>query len=742
MTLRSRSQLPPASADALLVWPRGGNSGDMLILNACERYLRDRGIAVWRSDGSIEEAVLAGDNAYLGDLFASHRGILVFPGGGNVGIYHDNGAMRGALISRMRPRQRCLVMPQSAAAPEASLADPRVTVWCRDRVSQSILAQSGVRTELVPDAALYMDDRIAKPPPGTGVFYVRREPGGDTESIEHGLGRDWPAGDLTLRGSLDDIVARLADYETVVSDRLHGGLIALMMRRKVILLPVGYHKIAAFHATWLASTPGVGFAATAGELDHLLATLAEPGTSDLKELFTRHADPALQRFLFAGPGLAVPRPPSRVAPAACAAAEPERAQARPEVIVIAAKDPLDAHGGAESYVRAMGRAAIRAGYAPHIFCVSRSDEVVETGYGTVHRTRSPVRPLRGLMLALHAPFLIRDVVSFALQREGPHLVHSIGSWSGIGDSVARRLRRRGRRVRHVTTPFTTYNHETRGKLAGLRAASPWQRRLQFQAELLWTRLTVDPSERRGMRGADLVAPNYDSVRAIVDEEFGPGIAFGKLAYASELAFVAPAELPPVPELIAALEPRDAPLIVSVSRHDPRKGLDVLLRALAELTARGVRYRACLCGPGDLLEHHRALARTLGLGPQVTIPGGVPDAFAFLRHADIYALPSVEEGSGAVALLEALQAGVAPVVSRIDGVPEDVDHMQSAILVTPGSVTELADALQACIADPLLRARLAGGAQARFWQRFSAERYAEDLGRVYSSLGFPAGSTRT
>src|SRR6476660_1955572 len=86
-TLRQQLRLPPTNVDALLVWTRGGNCGDLLIVEACERYLIDLGIRTWRSDGSVEEAALAGDSEYLGDLFLTFRGMVMFPGGGNVGIY-------------------------------------------------------------------------------------------------------------------------------------------------------------------------------------------------------------------------------------------------------------------------------------------------------------------------------------------------------------------------------------------------------------------------------------------------------------------------------------------------------------------------------------------------------------------------------------------------------------------------------------------------------------------------------
>jgi exopolysaccharide biosynthesis predicted pyruvyltransferase EpsI len=296
MTLFRQSRLPPTGVDALLIWPRAGNRGDWLIADACERFLGDRGIAVWRSDGSIEEAATAGATDYLGDLLASFRGMLMFSGGGNIGIYPDNEAVRATVIAQAGPRHRCLVLPQSALAPEPALVDPRVTVWCRDRVSQAVLDQAGTKTALVPDIALYMDDVFPKKPGGQGMFYVKRTPGGDAETIDHGIEPGCASADLTLSTVLERIVAVLEPYEVVISDRLHGGLIAAMMRKKVLFLPVGYHKIRSFYDTWLASRQGMAYAATQGELAARLAALGPPGDG-LRALFCDRAEPALNRFL-------------------------------------------------------------------------------------------------------------------------------------------------------------------------------------------------------------------------------------------------------------------------------------------------------------------------------------------------------------------------------------------------------------------------------------------------------------
>ncbi|MBL8664588.1 MAG: glycosyltransferase family 4 protein [Candidatus Odyssella sp.] len=404
------------------------------------------------------------------------------------------------------------------------------------------------------------------------------------------------------------------------------------------------------------------------------------------------------------------------------------------VIFVNGRDPLIPYSGAETYVRAAGRAAIRAGYEPHLFCVGESSHVTETPFGVVHCTRTPFRPIRTLMAAAHGPLIVRAIERFAATLGGPCLIHSFGDWSGVAANAARRLERSGHRCTLAATVWTTYAHETRGKLRGAGKAHGLATRIRLRCELGWTLIGIRPGVARALRRAEVVHVNYDSVRAIVAAEVGGHLRFRKTAYSPESAFLRESgERAPVPDFLTGLEPGGAPLIAAVSRHDARKGIDVLLHALALLRDGGVRFRACLAGGGELLERHRALAAGLGLRSCTLLPGRIPDALAVLDHADIFALPSIEEGSGSLALLEAMQAGNAPVASRIDGIPEDVIDGESALLVPPGDPAALAHALRRLVEDAGLRSRIACEARRAFRDRFSAARFAAEIGMMYSEI---------
>jgi glycosyltransferase involved in cell wall biosynthesis len=410
---------------------------------------------------------------------------------------------------------------------------------------------------------------------------------------------------------------------------------------------------------------------------------------------------------------------------------------RRTIIYIAGKDPRQEIGGHSSYVRAHARAAIQAGFEPHLFCAAPRGGVTQTDFGVIHRAASPFRPFRALMVPAHAPLVADHIERFLSGRKGPHLIHSFGPWGHVGLMVAKRLVRRGIEVVPIVSAYTTYDHEIHGKLQGLNGAHGLIHHVWHWAQRAWITVATRPCERRAYAGSRLVLVNYESVRRLLWNTYGADVEVLRLPYTSESAFHREEENPPAPAAVASLTPSGAPLVVAVSRHDPRKGVDVLLRALAELQAAGVPYRACLVGGGPLLPDHRRLAARLGLNKQVSLPGKVPDPAPYLRHASVFVLPSLEEGSGSVSLIESLQAGVAVVASNIDGIPEDVVDGDSALLVPPADSSALCRAIGLLIRDPVLRQRLASRGRQQFLDRFSAAAFTDALCATYAALGFAA-----
>jgi glycosyltransferase involved in cell wall biosynthesis len=162
-------------------------------------------------------------------------------------------------------------------------------------------------------------------------------------------------------------------------------------------------------------------------------------------------------------------------------------------------------------------------------------------------------------------------------------------------------------------------------------------------------------------------------------------------------------------------------------------LDVFIKALAVLNGKGVAFRATIGSSGDLLEYHRGLVRSLELEQIVTFSGWVDDPAPLLANSDIFVLPSLEEGSGSIALLEAMRNRLAVVASDLDGIPEVITSEVDGILVPPGDSRLLAEALERVIHDPLFRARLANAATARHASRANPEVFTEALRSLYDHI---------
>jgi glycosyltransferase involved in cell wall biosynthesis len=146
-------------------------------------------------------------------------------------------------------------------------------------------------------------------------------------------------------------------------------------------------------------------------------------------------------------------------------------------------------------------------------------------------------------------------------------------------------------------------------------------------------------------------------------------------------------------------------ILCVARQYPRKHVADLLRALPEVRRVVPHARAVIVGDGPEHPRLRAMAGELGLGHMVQFLGAVPDDEHVARlysTADVFCLPSVQEGFGIV-FLEAMASGLPIVATNTAAIPEVVPHGQAGVLVPPGDPAGLAQALIEMLRNPEQRA---------------------------------------
>ena len=188
--------------------------------------------------------------------------------------------------------------------------------------------------------------------------------------------------------------------------------------------------------------------------------------------------------------------------------------------------------------------------------------------------------------------------------------------------------------------------------------------------------------------------------------------------------------PPLRSIIAA--GHAGPIVGVVATLRPQKALDVLVRAFQRVCRQFPAAHLVVIGDGQERHSLEMLAASLGLERHVTFLGDRPDAVGLLAEFDVFALSSDFEGTP-LALIEAMWASRAVVVTSVGGMPEMIVDGESGLLVPPGSPDALAEAITHLLGDAALRARLGAGAGERARSLYSFERSVEAWENLYCEL---------
>ena len=183
-----------------------------------------------------------------------------------------------------------------------------------------------------------------------------------------------------------------------------------------------------------------------------------------------------------------------------------------------------------------------------------------------------------------------------------------------------------------------------------------------------------------------------------------------------------------PYRIAEPARSDGPTILFVGRHEPRKGLGVLLDALRMLPT---DVRLQIAGSGS--ETASLQARSAS-DPRIEWLGTVTDSekIARLKGADVLCAPSLRGESFGIVLLEAMAAGAAVVASDLPGYRNVARSGRDGLLVPPGDPVELAGALGRVLSNAAESSRLVAAGYARaetFSMSGLAEQYLERYERI-------------
>ncbi len=169
---------------------------------------------------------------------------------------------------------------------------------------------------------------------------------------------------------------------------------------------------------------------------------------------------------------------------------------------------------------------------------------------------------------------------------------------------------------------------------------------------------------------------------------------------------------------------------------PRKGLEVLLEALALLRSRGRSVRLRAVGSFETPEyesHVKQLAGQLNLQAAIDWAGFARDVDDELARMDLFVLPSLFGEGLPMVVLEAMSAGLPVVASAVPGVPEAVRDGVEGLLVEPANAAALAAAIERFVCHEVSWTELGSAALLRHAECFSDARMAAGVARVYDRV---------
>jgi glycosyltransferase involved in cell wall biosynthesis len=184
-------------------------------------------------------------------------------------------------------------------------------------------------------------------------------------------------------------------------------------------------------------------------------------------------------------------------------------------------------------------------------------------------------------------------------------------------------------------------------------------------------------------------------------------------------------------------PADKPLVLFMSRIDPKKGLDLLIPALEKLLVAGCNFHFVLAGTNpqdpDYEEKIKSQIANSPLRSHTTITGFVSGELkaSLLQAADLFVLPSYYENFG-IAVAEAMVAGIPVVISDQVHIWQQVYDSESG-WVGATDVSALVELLQAALQNPQERQRRGLNAQKYALQHFSWGAIARQIVSAYQQI---------
>jgi glycosyltransferase involved in cell wall biosynthesis len=179
-------------------------------------------------------------------------------------------------------------------------------------------------------------------------------------------------------------------------------------------------------------------------------------------------------------------------------------------------------------------------------------------------------------------------------------------------------------------------------------------------------------------------------------------------------------------------------MVTVGALAQRKGQEYAIEALKLVDASGVDARLVLVGSGKDEAMLRGVAGESGVGERITFAGEHPDPRPFLGSADVFLLPSRQEGFSN-AILEAMACGLPVIATDVGGNAEAIVNHRGGLIVEPQNPEALASAINQMAGNRAALQTMGRFNRERVVERFSLEASAQNLADWYFRRASAVGS---
>ncbi len=181
-------------------------------------------------------------------------------------------------------------------------------------------------------------------------------------------------------------------------------------------------------------------------------------------------------------------------------------------------------------------------------------------------------------------------------------------------------------------------------------------------------------------------------------------------------------------------PNGAVLVGTIANLFPRKGYEVMLRALPAIVRAVPTVHYVIVGSDDhdYADRLKRLAHELKIADRVHIVGFRDPVHPFLASLDLYVHPALMEGFG-IAVVEAMAMGKAVIATRVGGLPEVVAHGETGLVVSPRDASELSEAVVVLLQDQQRREQMGARGLVRARERFDLKAAVAEIEQVYRDV---------